>query len=320
MIPNIFKTPIRLSAIFMLLIPFQSVVFAAEPEKSALACPGPSLAPMFKKAPNRDDQPITLKARQFYAGKETIAEAREQVELERGDQHLATELLRYDPENETVNMPGQMSYQDAVIYMSGSSAQYSFLNEAGTFTEVDYGLTGSSAKGSAAEVMIDSGNHSLLRELQFTTCPGENPEWVLTAKQLELDFEEGVGTAKNAKLEFFNIPILYLPYMTFPIDDRRKSGFLYPLISTANDNGFEFSIPYYWNIAPNHDATITPTYFTDRGAMLTGEYRYITQRTGGSANFDWLPSDKKTKELRYHYLFKHRARFSQRWHSSLVVF
>jgi LPS-assembly protein len=303
----------------MLLIPFQSAVFAAETERSTLACPGPSLAPMFKKAPSRDDQPITLKARQFYAGKETIAEAREQVELERGDQHLATELLLYDPENETVNMPGKMSYQDAVMYMSGSSAQYSFLNEAGTFTEVDYGLTGSSAKGSAAEVMIDSGNHSLLRELQFTTCPGENPEWVLTAKQLELDFEEGVGTARNAKLEFFNIPILYLPYMTFPIDDRRKSGFLYPLISTANDNGFEFSIPYYWNIAPNHDATITPTYFTDRGAMLTGEYRYITQRTGGSANFDWLPSDKKTKELRYHYLFKHRARFSRRWNSSLIV-
>ncbi len=184
--------------------------------------------------------------------------------------------------------------------------------------DVDYGLTGSSAKGNASEILLDSGNHSLLRELYFTTCPGDNPEWVLTAKELELDFESGVGEARHAKLEFFDIPILYLPYMTFPIDDRRKSGFLYPAFSSANDNGFEFSIPYYWNIAPNQDATIVPRYFTDRGAMITGEYRVITRRTGGSLNFDWLPSDKKTRDLRYHYRFVHGARLSKRWRTAFV--
>jgi LPS-assembly protein len=205
------------------------------------------------------------------------------------------------------------------MHISGTSAEYSFLNEHGRFTEVDYGLVGSSAKGSAAEIMVDSGNHSLLRELQFTTCPGEEPEWVLTAKELELIFDEGIGKARGAKLEFFDIPILYLPYMTFPIDDRRKSGFLYPLISTANDNGFEFSIPYYWNIAPNQDATITPRYITERGAVLTGEYRFITSRTGGALNFDYLPSDKKTRELRYHYRFNHDARLSRRWRSQVLV-
>jgi LPS-assembly protein len=142
---------------------------------------------------------------------------------------------------------------------------------------------------------------------------------MLTAKQLELNFEDGIGKAKNAKLEFFNIPILYLPYMSFPIDDRRKSGFLYPFVSTANDNGFEFNIPYYWNIAPNQDATITPTYFTDRGALLTGEYRFISQRTGAALNFDWMPSDKKTRDLRYHYKFKHDARISRRWGSRVLI-
>jgi LPS-assembly protein len=298
---------------------FQSTAIAADSDSPTLACPGPSLAPMFRKTPNRDDEPITLRSHEFDAGKTTVAEARGQVELQRADQLLSTEILQYDPDNEAVTMPGQMSYKDSVIYLSGSNAEYSFLTESGKFSTVDYGLTGSSARGTASEVMVDGGNHSLLRELQFTTCPEEDPEWVMTAKELDLDFEKGVGTAKNAKLEFFNIPILYLPYMTFPIDDRRKSGFLYPFISTANDNGFEFNIPYYWNIAPNQDATITPTYFTDRGAMLTGEYRYISRRTGGKINFDWLPSDKKTRELRYHYTLRHDARFSRRWSSNVVI-
>jgi len=292
---------------------------AADAATPALACPGPNLAPMFKKAPDRESAPITLRSHQFSAGKSSIAVAQGQVELRRADQLLKTDLLHYDPDNKVVSMPGKMFYEDSVIYINGSNAQYSFLTESGRFTDVDYGITGSSARGSAAEISIDSGNHSLLRELQFTTCPGEKPEWVLTAKELELDFDEGVGTAKNAKLEFFNIPILYLPYMTFPIDDRRKSGFLYPFISTANDNGFEFSIPYYWNIAPNQDATISPTYFTDRGAMVTGEYRFITRRTGGSLNFDWLPSDKKTRALRYHYTIKHNARLSRRWKSAVII-
>jgi len=302
-----------------LLVSLQSAVWAADTVDPELACPGPNLAPMFKQSPDRGNAPISLRTHEFDASKTTIAEARGQVELRRADQVLNTELLRYDPINKTVMMPGRMSYKDAVIYVSGESAEYSFLSESGKFTNVEYGLTGSSAKGSAAEISIDSGNHSILRELQFTTCPGEKPEWLLTAKQLELDFVNGVGTAKNAKLEFFNVPILYLPYMTFPIDDRRKSGFLYPFISSANDNGFEFSIPYYWNIAANQDATITPTYFTDRGAMITGEYRFITQRTGGSVNFDWLPSDKKTRDLRYYYRFQHNAGLSRRWNSSVLI-
>ncbi len=313
------KTSRLLSAICLVLVSFPDAASAAGVETTQLACPGPSLAPRFKNAPDRENSPISLQARHFNAPKTGVAEARDHVELSRADQLLTTELLRYDPESKTVTMPGHLFYKDSVMYMSGESAQYSFLDEYGRFTQVDYGLTGSSANGTASEVIVDSGNHSLLRELQFTTCPGENPEWVLTASELELDFEEGVGTARKAKLEFFNIPILYLPYMTFPIDDRRKSGFLYPAISTANDNGFEFGIPYYWNIAPNQDATITPRLFTERGVMVTGEYRFITRRTGGAVNFDWLPSDKKTRELRYHYRFNHDALLNRRWRSKVLI-
>ncbi|HEY5776745.1 MAG TPA: LPS assembly protein LptD [Xanthomonadales bacterium] len=313
------RTSILLSAISVVLMITQGGAYAAEGDAPQLACPGPSLAPMLKNVPDRSDSPISVKTRQFDARKLGLAVAREEVELRRADQLLTTELLQYDPQTEVVTMPGKVFYEDSVIHISGNSAQYNFLEESGSFINVDYGLMGSSAKGSATDVTLESGTHSILHGMQFTTCPGETPEWLLKAKELELDFEDGIGTVKGAQLRFFDVPLVYLPYMTFPIDDRRKSGFLYPYVSTANDNGFEFSTPYYWNIAPNQDATITPRYFTLRGFMLTGEYRFITPRTGGELDFDYLGNDKKTGERRFHYRFSHQARFTPRWSSQLLV-
>jgi len=314
-----FRTSILLSVICLVLLSVQDAAIAADAENNDLACPGPSLAPMVRDIPDRSALPISVWTRQFEARKVGDAEARENVELRRGDQLLTTELLRYNPQSETVTMPGRVYYEDSVMYVSGTSAQYNFLDENGHFVSVDYGLMGSSAKGSADEITLESGTHSILHGMQFTTCPGETPEWLLSAKELELDFESGVGTVKGAKLKFFDIPFLYLPWMTFPIDDRRKSGFLYPFISSANDNGFEFSIPYYWNIAPNQDATLTPRYFTERGFMLTGEYRFITPRTGGTLNFDYLHDDTKTGDTRFHYRFNHNALLSRRWNTQLLV-
>ncbi len=302
-----------------MLMPFYGSALAADAEPPVNACPGPNLAPMVKDIPDRSQFPILVDSRSFDAGKQGVAEARDQVVLRRADQLMTTDILRYDPESKTVIMPGTVNYEDSVFYMSGSSAEYSFLTEKGHFTDVTYGLTGSSAKGSAVDVVIDSGNHSVLRQIQFTTCPGEEPEWILSADELQLNFETGVGVAKGAKLKFFDIPILYLPWMTFPIDDRRKSGFLYPVFSTANDNGVELNAPYYWNIAPNQDATITPRYFTRRGFMLTGEYRFITRRTDGSVNFDYLPTENDTGDTRYHYWLKHEFRMTSRWQSYVVV-
>jgi lipopolysaccharide assembly outer membrane protein LptD (OstA) len=318
-IPRKIKTAILQSVLSISLVLFQAGAIADDEEDPGLACPGPSLAPMIENPPDRSHAPISVVTRQFDARKVGMAEARDEVELRRADQLLTTELLLYDPQQEIITMPGKVYYTDSVMHISGTSAEYNFLDESGQFSDVDYGLMGSSAKGTATHVTIDSGNHSVMHGLKFTTCPGESPEWLLSAKELELDFEKGMGTVKGAKLKFFDIPFIYLPYMTFPIDDRRKSGFLYPFISTANDNGFEFSIPYYWNIAPDQDATITPVYFTERGFMLTGEYRFLTPRSMGTVNFDYMPDDEKNDDARYHYRFAHDASLSRRWSTQVIV-
>lgn len=209
------RTSIPVSIICLILASFPGSASAADSEEPQLACPGPSLAPRVKNMPDRSTSPILVWTRQFEASKTGPAVAREQVELRRADQLLTTELLRYDPESEIVTIPGKMFYEDQIMHISGTSAHYNFLDESGYFAAVDYGLMGSSAKGSATEISVDSGDHSMLYGLQFTTCPGDTPEWLLSAKELELDFDKGMGKVKGATLRFFDIPFLYLPYMPF---------------------------------------------------------------------------------------------------------
>jgi LPS-assembly protein len=269
--------------------------------------------------PDRARAPIVIFAMEMDAGSTTLGEARGSVELFRADQHLSTDRILYDPLQKVVTVPGELEYEDQQVWFKGREASYSFLEESGRFYRIDYGLTGSSANGSAEAAELSGGNRSILRGLDYTTCPGQRPEWQLQARELELLHEEGTGKARGAKLTFKNVPILYAPYFTFPIDDRRKSGFLYPNLGQNSDSGIEIGMPWYWNIAPNHDAVIEPHYFTNRGFMLFGQYRFLTQRTRGSFELDYMPNDSKTREERYHYLLRHEAAPRGRWRTNLVV-
>ena len=164
-----------------------------------VACPGPNIAPQLENTPNREGAFIDLRSRSFFAAPDEEAQAEGDVELQRADQLLKTEVLLYNPVTETITMPGNVFYEDAQITITGSDAKYSFINENGHFSKIDYSLTGSSAKGTAEDIQVSSKDQSLLRMLQFTTCPGEQPVWMLTADELNLNFETGVGTAKGAK-------------------------------------------------------------------------------------------------------------------------
>jgi LPS-assembly protein len=292
---------------------------AEDESLSAAACPDPALAPIVGQLPDRRDAPVMLDTRTFTASPDGTAEARGDVELHRADQRMATEVLRYDPLTRTVIAPGPLVYEDARIRVEADSAEYAFGDEQGRFEKVDYSLVGASANGSAADITVDSAGRSVLRRLQFTTCPGAHPDWLLNAREVELRHEEGIGIARGARLEFQDVPILYLPWLSFPIDNRRKSGFLYPHASNANDNGFEIGIPYYWNIAPNQDATLMPRYFTKRGIMLTGEYRLLTGRTAGIAEFDYLANDDRTGTNRYHFKIRHNTAINSRWRGRALL-
>jgi LPS-assembly protein len=285
----------------------------------AASCPDRLLGAVMPPAPDRSGAPIVIYAREMEAGSETEGEASGNVELFRADQHLTTERILFDPVKETVTVPGPLQYEDQQLWLRGAEANYNFLEETGRFSKINYGLTGSSANGSAASAELVGGNTSVLRQLDYTTCPGDEPDWQIYARQLKLLHDEGRGTARGARLEFKGVPILYAPWFSFPIDDRRKSGFLLPSLGHNSDSGFELGIPWYWNIAPNQDATIEPRYYTNRGFMLSSEYRFLTRRTNGTFQGDVLPDDNETGERRYHYLLRHFAAPRQRWRTSLIL-
>lgn len=275
----------------------------------------PALAP----APDRLAAPLLIEAEALDATKAGEGEIRGNVELRRADQLLSTDRILFDPESQTVTVPGPLSYDDSQVWIRGEQAHYDVLNGSGYFDVLDFGLTGSSAHGSARRAELEGGATSRLYELSYTTCPDENPDWQFRMKELELRHEEGMGSARGARLDFKGVPVLYMPWFTFPIDDRRRTGFLYPSLGHSSDTGIELSIPWYWNIAPNHDATLEPRWFSERGFMLTGEYRFMTRRTQGEIDFDYMPDDRKTGEERYHYVFRHQSAPSDNWRTELVV-
>src|SRR5690606_6058258 len=132
-----------------------------------------------------------------------------------------------------------------------------------------------------------------LENATYTTCPpGQKPTWKIQADRIKLNQETGRGETRNTKIYVKDVPVLAVPYFNFPIDDRRTTGILTPSFGFTNDGGLELSVPVYLNLAPNYDATIAPRYIADRGAMLEGEFRYLTVSFGyGKIWGGILPSD-----------------------------
>lgn len=280
----------------------------------ALACPQPALAPVAGPVPDREQAPIHVEASAFDASKLEAGIATGRVELFRADQQLFTETLQFDPRTRVITVPGSLRYRDARVTLEATSAHVDLERELAEFHAIDFGIVGSTANGAAASVRIDAARRiSYLDRSRFTTCPGDNPEWLLGARELELHHAEGYGVARGAQLRLAGIPVFYTPWMSFPIDDRRRSGFLYPRFGNTNDNGVEFSVPYYWNFRPNQDATFIPRWYSDRGFMLSGEYRFLSPRSEGTLDYSYMPDDRLADTDRYHYLGRFRAALNPRW-------
>ena len=175
-----------------------------------------------------------------------------------------------------------------------------------------------SARGNADKAYLEGEGLIRLENVTYTTCKQGQDDVFVTAKELELDQVSGIGTATNAKVRFKDVPIFYIPKLTFPINDERKTGFLFPSIGSEQDSGFTMAVPWYWNIAPNQDATITPKLYADRGIQLGAEYRYLTRNSQGEFYGEVLPSDDEfNNETRSMVSYEHRQQLSENW--KLVV-
>lgn len=167
----------------------------------------------------------------------------------------------------------------------------------GTFESPQYRFLQNGAHGDAAKAVFLDESRTVVYGATYTTCrrkPGPDwvPEWVLRAADIEFDSGEDVGIAHGAYLHFMDVPILPVPAISFPLSDARKSGVMPPTIGLGDVNGTEVSVPYYWNIAPNRDATVTPTVMTARGVTVAGEFRYLEPTYSGVVRGNYMPADK----------------------------
>lgn len=175
------------------------------------------------------------------------------------------------------------------------------------------------ARGDAKRIVFEGPDKERLYKARYTTCEAGVDDWYLRASELELDHHTETGTATHASVEFKGVPILYTPWIDFPFNKQRKSGLLAPSFGTTTKSGVELSIPYYWNIAPNMDATIAPRYLSKRGTQLQGEFRYLGQDYSGEDSLELLPNDSQADRDRYYAKIVHNHAFGHGWSGNLHI-
>lgn len=157
----------------------------------------------------------------------------------------------------------------------------------------------------------------IMEEATYTTCPPDNVSWELSANEITLDKESRQGTATHVVIDFMGVPFFYFPYLQFPIGDERMSGFLLPTFAVSDKRGTEISVPYYWNIAPDMDATITAHNMTRRGVMWKNEFRYLNEQSKGQIELDYTEEDKLYGNDRGRVKWQHSGQAGAGWSTLL---
>jgi LPS-assembly protein len=239
------------------------------------------------------------------------------VLVRRGDKLAGADSARYDPDNKALLLDGSVRYEDTGTLVESDSAEFSYGFGRIRFDGAKFSLVEGDAHGAAASIEVNQQGRLELDGVSYTTCPPESNDWLLEAKDIDLDTRSGVGTAKGVKLRFQGVPILYSPYLSFPIGEARKSGILAPELGSTGNSGTELLVPFYWNIAPNYDATITPRILSERGSQLQTQFRYLTDTTNGRAYVEYLPSDSVFNDSRTMLQLEQRTLFANNWRNRI---
>ena len=235
------------------------------------------------------------------------------VLVRRGDRLAGADTALYDPEGKSLLLRGNVRYEDPGNRVTGDSAVFAYETGQIRFEGAEFRLGQGGGRGAAERFEIRREGTLELDDVSYTTCPPGSDDWVLEAGDIDIDTEARTGSAQNVKLRFQGVPILYSPFLSFPIGDARKTGFLTPEIGSAGRSGNELRVPFYWNIAANYDATLTPRLLTDRGLQFGTEFRYLTERNEGIAQVDYLPDDSQANRNRYLAALDHQTIFDNDW-------
>lgn len=296
---------------------------AVQPEDEAPYSPWalcPPIAPLV--IPDLSVTPLQQGTTQITAD-EAVAESKSRtllrgnVVVQRDEVLLQGREAEYDRDLDRLLLRDDVVYHTGELSIEGDSAHMFLDRNSGEINNARFVFPDIHALGSADRMSFEDPEHAALEGVRYTTCPPEKQDWLLRARELNLDRENNTGEAYSVVLSFMHVPFLYSPYLNFPLEGR-KTGLLPPTFGTSEENGTDISLPFYWNIAPNQDATITPRNITGRGGMLQTEYRFLTQRSAGQLSGDYLHDDKLFGDDRSYFSTIYSTDLGQGWNSALL--
>jgi LPS-assembly protein len=282
--------------------------------------PSPRLAPLPRGQAQRM-LPIILRAQRIRSQPDLLTEAEGEVEFRRGGLVIRADKLTHDVPLDTARALGDVRIERDGATYRGPALELQVQRFEGFFLQPEFDLPALGARGSAERIDFIDASRSRALQAEYTSCPRppadadgaplREPDWVLRTRSVELDFERNEGVATGAELRFLGTRLIALPTLSFPLGDTRRSGWLPPSINIDNRSGIELAVPWYWNIAPQRDATLTPRLITRRGLGLDSEFRYLSDHHEGSINLDWLPRDAVADRSREALHWLHEARLAR---------
>jgi len=256
-----------------------------------------------------DPEPLFIEADRLQGHQDRELEAEGNVRLRRRGEAVFSDYLYYAfPEHE-LTATGSVRIDRQGDVVTGEKLLYNMQDSTGYIDKPTYSFQRYHARGSARRLNMESRDRYRIEKATYTNCDVGDDDWYMRVGRLDLDRQRDVGVARDATVVFKGVPMLYSPYLDFSLSGRRKSGLLAPTIGSTGQSGFEYTQPFYWNIAPNRDATIAPRIMARRGLLLNAEGRYLEPNLSGEVRGEYLPDDRQTNETRYGYSLQHRQTF-----------
>jgi LPS-assembly protein len=223
---------------------------------------------------------------------------------------VTSDSVVYDEKTGRVSVKGSVDFEDPKLRVRSADGSYETTGAA-SFDQANFQLMGRLGRGFAEGINVLPDGKLQLTQVRYTSCPVGNEDWMLQASSLNIDTKLQDGVARHVTMRFKDVPVFYTPYISFPVGDERKSGLLFPSFGHSGSNGFDLEIPYYFNLAPNYDFTVTPGVLTARGVQLAGQFRFLTTSSHGQIDTTFLPDDSQTRSDRSYFHFTDITDFKQ---------
>ena len=271
---------------------------------------------------NSGPLPLFVEANEVQGHQDRELEAEGTVRLRRRGQAIYADWLRYDKPADEVRARGNVRIEQGGDVLEGTEMRMRLESGNGTIEKSTFEVQvqATRGRGDADRIEIEGRQKYRTFNVNYTACEVGESDWFLRASDLEIDKDRQIGTAHGARVDFLGVPILYSPYLTFSLDRQRKSGLLHPTFGSTGNSGTEISIPYYWNIAPNYDATLTPRLMSKRGEMLNTEFRNLGDRSSGELRVEVLPHDHvKADSNRFALNVRQAKNWDNGWNANLNI-